>query len=108
MPTLIKVLFVCDANQLRSPTAEKLFAGSAGFEVRSAGLNSDASVPVTKELVTWADKVFVMEQRQRNKLRKLGASKITCLDIPDDYEFMDAFLVHQLHEKLDRYFGTAD
>lgn len=107
-----QVLFVCDANKLRSPTAEKLYSEVPGLVVKSAGLNSDASVPVTDELVAWADIVFVMERRQRNKLHKVigelyETKEVICLYIPDDYEFMDPVLVHLLKEKLAPYIASS-
>lgn len=36
---------------MRSPTAERLFQGRLGFETSSAGLNPDADVPVSPELL---------------------------------------------------------
>jgi predicted protein tyrosine phosphatase len=60
-----KVLFICSQNRLRSPTAEQVFADWPGVETASAGLNNDAENPLTPELLTWADLVFVMERAQR-------------------------------------------
>lgn len=65
-----KVLFVCDQNRLRSPTAEALFAGDPTLEVRSAGCRTDATAPITREALEWADVIFVMERNQRNVIRK--------------------------------------
>jgi predicted protein tyrosine phosphatase len=36
----MRVLFVCTANQHRSPTAETLFAAWPGLDVSSAGLDA--------------------------------------------------------------------
>jgi predicted protein tyrosine phosphatase len=49
------VLFVCSRNQLRSPTAENVFSAWPGIEVASAGLDPAADVPVTPELLQWAE-----------------------------------------------------
>ncbi|HEY0013027.1 MAG TPA: low molecular weight protein tyrosine phosphatase family protein [Allosphingosinicella sp.] len=102
------VLFVCSQNRLRSPTAEQVFASYPGIEVASAGLNNDAETPLTPELVAWADIVFVMEKAHRNKLQKrfrasLKDVRVICLDIPDDYEFMEEPLVHLLKAKATRH-----
>ena len=83
-------LFICGRNRLRSPTAERVFQGHGGFETSSAGLNPDADVPVSPELLEWADLIFVMETAQRAKLtREFGENlrdkKIICLGSPDDY-----------------------
>ena len=74
----------------------------------SAGLNSDADNPVTPELLNWADIVFVMEKVHRNKLSKkfrayLGGKRIICLDIPDEFEFMEPALVAILKAKVSKH-----
>jgi len=96
-----KLLFVCSRNRLRSPTAEHIFSRNQDIEVASAGTNNDADIPVTAELLEWADFIFVMERSHRSKLQKrfkaqLRAKRLVCLDIPDDFEFMDPELTHML------------
>jgi predicted protein tyrosine phosphatase len=105
------ILFICSQNKLRSPTAEAIFTNKRGFEVLSAGLNNDAEIPLTPELVEWADTIFVMEKNQRNKLQKkfrksIVKQNIICLDIPDDYEYMQPELIKILEHKLGNYFIT--
>jgi type I restriction enzyme M protein len=56
----IRVLFVCSQNSLRSPTAEAVFRDDPRLEVRSAGTDADAPVPVTREFAEWANVVLVM------------------------------------------------
>ena len=104
------VLFVCTQNQLRSPTAEQVFANRAGFEVASAGLHRSAGNPVTPELLEWADVVFVMEQTHREKLARqfkpyLKDKRVICLDIPDQFEYMDPALVNLLEKKCGAFFS---
>lgn len=46
----------------------------------------------------WADVIFVMEKTHRNKLSKrfrpqLKGKRVVCLNIPDEYAYMDAGLV---------------
>ena len=99
-----RVLFVCSQNKLRSPTAEQVFSTWPGVEVESAGTNHDAENPLTGELVEWADVIFVMENAHREKLsrrfkRQLKA-RVICLNIPDDYAFMDPALVALLNAKV--------
>ena len=74
----------------------------------SAGLASDAAVPVTPELLQWADTIFVMEKSHRNHLLKkykshLKTRRLICLNIPDQYEFMDPVLVRLLEATVARY-----
>lgn len=108
-----RVLFICSQNRLRSPTAEQVFANYAGIECTSAGTNNDAENPLTVELVEWADIIFVMEKAHRNKLtskfkRSLVNQRVICLDIPDDYEFMDPELVRLLKAKVPRFLPLSN
>ena len=107
-----KVLFICSQNRLRSPTAERVFADRPGFEVASAGLNPEAEIPVCSVLLEWSDVIFVMEKTHRNKLSKkfrahLKGKRIICLDIPDEFEFMDPGLVRLLEAKVGPYFRVG-
>ncbi len=100
-----RVLFVCSQNRLRSPTAEQVFSTRADLECSSAGLNHDAGNPLGTELVEWADLIFVMEDAQRRKLRarfraQLGRTRVICLGIPDDYDYMDPELVQLLERRV--------
>jgi predicted protein tyrosine phosphatase len=102
------VLFVCSRNRLRSPTAEQVFASRGDIEVESAGLAPDADTPLNAELVEWADLIFVMEPMHRRKLqqrfrRHLKRARVICLDIPDDYAFMDPALVTLLEARVPRH-----
>ena len=106
------VLFVCSANRLRSPTAEQVFSTWPGIEADSAGLSNDADVVLSAEQVEWADIIFVMEKAHRNKLNRkfrssLNGKRIICLDIPDDYEFMDPALVRILENRAGRFLSRS-
>jgi predicted protein tyrosine phosphatase len=107
---LKRVLFVCSQNKLRSPTAEAVFRDSENLEVASAGLDNDAVVTVTPELVEWADVIYVMEKNHRNRLQKkfrkyLNKQRVVCLDIPDIFDYMDPELITLLKMKLPRISG---
>jgi predicted protein tyrosine phosphatase len=102
------VLFICSQNLLRSPTAEQVFASWPGIETASAGLNNHAVNPVTPELLAWADTIFVMEQAHRSKLSAkfkahIRNQRVICLDIPDDFAFMDPGLVKLLNDRVPRH-----
>ena len=60
---MIKALFICSANKLRSPTAEHVFSQWPGLEVDSAGLNNDADTPLSPEQIDWADVIFVIDRK---------------------------------------------
>lgn len=102
------VLFVCGQNKLRSPTAEQVFADWPGIQASSAGLNEGPENPVTPELLAWADVIFVMEKSHRTRLRNkfrthFKRQRIVCLNIADDYRFMDAKLVRLLKASVPRH-----
>jgi predicted protein tyrosine phosphatase len=97
----VKVLFVCSQNRLRSLTAEAVFDGTGGHQVRSAGTEEGARVRVTAGHLGWADLIFVMEKRHLDRLQKkfreeLARKRVVCLHIPDDFEYMDEDLMDRL------------
>jgi predicted protein tyrosine phosphatase len=105
-----RVLFVCEGNLHRSPTAERLYASTPGIKARSAGLSSLARVQVTEELLAWADVVFVMERRLVQMLHSrfctaLTGKELVCLAVRDDYQFMQPELLTVLVERLTPYLG---
>ena len=50
----MRILFVCTANKLRSPTAEDVFRDYPGIEAISAGTDAESPRPLTEELVGMA------------------------------------------------------
>ena len=100
-----KVLFICGKNKWRSPTAEQVFSEHRGIQCASAGLSHDAEVPISAELVEWAELIFVMEKQHKSKLSaqfrpQLLGKKVVCLNIPDNYKFMEPALVKLLEAKV--------
>lgn len=99
-----RVLFVCSRNRRRSPTAERVFGDWPGIETASAGLAPDADEVLTAEALEGVDLVVVMERAHRARLQRrfganLGRARVVCLDIPDDYAFMDPALVALLEAR---------
>lgn len=100
-----RVLFVCGGNRLRSPTAARVFAAWPGVETASAGTDADAEVVLSEALVRWAEIIFVMEPMHRDQLRQrfraaLTTQRIVCLNIPDDYTYLQPELVALLKRKV--------
>lgn len=100
-----RVLFLCGRNRLRSPTAERVFAERPDLEVMSAGINPDAALPVSPDLIEWAEVIFVMEPRQRAKVLGefrpyLKGKRVICLDIPDEYDYMAPELIRLLERRV--------
>ena len=108
-----KILFVCSRNRRRSLTAERIFAGIAGWDVRSAGTEESARIKVTEGHLGWADVIVVMEKRHKERLRQkfpesfVGMTSV-CLFIADDYEFMEAQLIAVLRAKMREHFPAME
>ena len=109
---MVRALFVCSQNRLRSPTAEQVFSQYEGIECESAGVHESANVPLGPELIEWADIIFVMERAHRNKLTKkfkkyLNGKRIIVLNIPDEYEYMDEALVRLLKSRVGPFLARS-
>ncbi len=108
MSRLLKLLFICSQNRMRSPTAEHLLQGAPGYVARSAGVDPTARMRVNKELIVWADIIFVMERWHRVVLEEefpkaLKGKRVICLHIPDEYRYMDSELVRLLRMALSEH-----
>jgi predicted protein tyrosine phosphatase len=99
----MNVLFVCSRNQWRSPTAEQVWRRITGVNVRSAGTSPKAKRSVSAADLQWADVIFVMEPKHKQRLQAdfrqcLSGKRVEVLGIPDDYQFMDPELVEIFEE----------
>jgi predicted protein tyrosine phosphatase len=109
----LKILFVCGKNRLRSPTAEAIFAEYPGLDVDSVGVDRDADNPIGTAAIQWADLILVMEKTHRRKIQAkfqnvLRNKRLVCLDILDNYEYMQPELVAILTKKVLPLLGTFD
>ena len=109
---MTNVLFVCGQNELRSPTAEQLFADHPGIRVASAGLKREAAERVSAEWVEWADVIFVMEKGHLRRLRaqfgrQLRDQRVICLGTPDVYRYMEPALIERLEAVVPRHLATT-
>ncbi len=100
-----KLLFICSQNRMRSPTAEHLLQGVAAYAVKSAGIDPSSRTQVNKELIAWADVIFVMERAHSLILEELfpkalKRKQIVCLHIPDEYCYMEPELIYKLRRAL--------
>lgn len=105
----MNLLFVCTENRLRSPTAEAVFSRYRGVKALGAGIGPAAARAVSRELIEWADKVFVMEAFHRELLLEKypdlfnGRQQLVCLNIPDRFGYMDPELVQLLESGVSEY-----
>ena len=73
--------------------------------VKSAGTENGARVKITTGMVGWADLIFVMEKKHRQRIQEkfgnlLINKPIFVLNIPDDYQFMDEELIDILENRV--------
>ncbi|UTW05433.1 phosphotyrosine protein phosphatase [Amphritea atlantica] len=102
------ILFICSRNQWRSPTAENVWRKHPSLNVRSAGTSPRAKKTVNAKDIQWADVIFVMEEKHKNRLkaeftRLLNHKDIQVLDVPDEYQYMDAELVDIMQQAVSSY-----
>jgi predicted protein tyrosine phosphatase len=98
-----RVLCVCSAGLLRSPTTAWVLGQEPwSYNTRAAGLVADyALIPVDNVLLEWADEIVVMLQDQADELReKFGVTKpIVVLGIDDNFSYRDPALVEKIKER---------
>src|SRR5665213_1418780 len=91
-----RILFVCSAGLLRSATGANLFA-KKGWNTRNCGTAEYALIPISVNLLAWADKVFFMSEANFNEaietfakhegaLNMINKKSVT-LGIPDTFEY---------------------
>lgn len=104
----MNILFVCSRNQWRSPTAEEIFKNSQEHQAKSAGTEPSARIKITEKLINWADIIFVMEKKHKDRINQRFAAvvaekELIVLDIPDEYQFMDEELVDLIKLSVSPY-----
>ncbi len=104
----MNILFVCSRNQWRSPTAEEIFKNSQEHQAKSAGTEPSARIKITEKLINWADIIFVMEKKHKERIEQRFAAvvdekELIVLDIPDEYQFMDEELVDLIKLSVSQY-----
>jgi predicted protein tyrosine phosphatase len=109
-----RVLTVCSANMLRSPTiAHVLSAEPYNFNTRSAGTEPYALIPVTEDLLMWCDEVVCADTEHaltvRNKMMDWVIDKpIINLNIPDIYEYRNPKLIELIKERYEQRTAGTD
>lgn len=92
-----RVLCVCSAGLLRSPTAAYVLGQAPyNFNTRAAGITDDyALVPVDEVLLNWAQEIVCMTAEQKQELDKRAkpGCKVICLNIPDSFAYRDPKLI---------------
>jgi predicted protein tyrosine phosphatase len=88
-----------------------LSAEPYNFNTRSAGTESYALIPVTDDLLMWADEVVCADTEHalyiQKRMMKLNLdTPIVDLEIPDHYEYRNSKLIEMIKENYES--RTAD
>ena len=81
--------------------------------MRSAGVAAYATTPASRELLLWADRIFVMSERDDQHLSRLKLrfpelhleERVVDLDVPDRWARGDRELRQRLIRKLSPHLG---
>lgn len=108
-----RLLFVCSAGLLRSPTAA-VVAARRGFNTRSCGSAGYALINLSANLIEWADYIIFVNSLNLFEAKQtfgvdeyyleLLKRKSVVWTIEDDFEYMNPTLVKIINEHLDRQF----
>ncbi len=100
-----RVLCVCSAGLLRSPTAALVLSKDPyNFNTRACGAVPEfALIALNRVLVEWADEIVCMEKEHMAAIESLGPScPVICLDISDSYEYRNEELQELIKTKYDK------
>lgn len=102
-----KVLCVCSAGLLRSPTAAWVLSNEPFHRnTRACGIDvGHALIPLDDVLLEWADEIVCMDAHQAKEVRAKTSKPVLCLDIDDSYAFRDTALVHKIRERYKQTSG---
>jgi len=102
--TYKKVLTVCSAGLLRSPTIAWYLHTVSDYNCRAAGMHDYALVPVDDVLIEWADIIICADADKLELLGNKYADKLENktvynFNIPDIYEYRNPELVKLIQEQ---------
>jgi len=105
-----RVVCVCSAGLLRSPTAAVVLAGEPwNFNTRAAVITPEfALIPLDDVLLEWADEFVCMTDDQADEVKeRLFAAKlktpVICLQIPDNYRYRDPDLERMIRDRYTKF-----
>jgi len=92
-----KVLCVCSAGLLRSPTLANVLHSELGYNTRACGSAFDfALIPITEALIYWADEIVFVDESCKVYIDKEtqehidnASAKTYTLNVPDQYNYDD-------------------
>lgn len=105
-----RVLAVCSAGMLRSPTiAHTLSQSPYNYNTRAAGLEeSYALIKVDRVLLEWADEIICADSEHEIQVKSLLNEykldvPIVTLNLPDRYEYRNPKLIKLIKERYNTH-----
>lgn len=106
-----RVLTVCSAGLLRSPTIAGVLHMMYGYNVRACGANPEyALVPIITALIHWADMIIFADQEHYDDVKEYIASDkpYAILELPDRFPYRSPELIEIIEEKLINILGLPE
>lgn len=104
-----RVLCLCSAGLLRSPTLANHLHQKYGHNTRAAGVSEEyALIPVNKVLLHWADEIVCVNEETHSTLTYLAQAHgwedeldkpVVVLDLPDVYSWGHGELKAKINEQ---------
>jgi len=103
-----RVVCVCSAGLLRSPTAAWVLSQEPwNYNTRAVGSVPEfALVPFDAVMLEWADEVVCMTKEQKDYTmaqlamhKHILGKRVLCLDIPDNFGYRDPELVQLIRDR---------
>ena len=107
-----KVLTICSAGLLRSPTIAWYIQSVSDYNCRAAGMHDYALIPVDDVLIAWADIIICSDADKLQLLQdkytdQLEGKCIYNFNIPDIYEYKNPDLIKIIEEQCIKH-GVFD
>lgn len=101
-----KVLCVCSAGMLGSPTAANVLHSRFGYNTRACGVSKEyALIMLDDVLATWADEIVAVHPEVASLIDSKWIDKLVTLNIPDLYPYMDNELIHRILDQYSLHLG---
>jgi len=95
-----RVLCLCSAGLLRSPTTAVVLQRDFGYNTRAAGVTKEYALILADDvLYNWADEIVAVESNIAFQIPKEFKNKVIILNIPDIYSYMDKELQKIIKEQ---------
>jgi predicted protein tyrosine phosphatase len=104
-----RVLCVCSAGLLRSPTVAWVLSNEPyNFNTRAVGIDvGHALIPLDDVLIKWADEIVCMDEYQEKVLRERTDKPVINLRIGDNFEYRDKALVFMIRKRYEEQGGVS-